>query len=242
MEVMKTTRIAIAVVLVFAVAALAGVGRPEAAKSASDDSQAGITVTGTGEVRQTPNRASLTFGVQTEGQTAAAAQAENSATMGRLIAALKAAGVDKKDLKTESFDVSPRYDVDKVPEQRGYSANSMLTVGNQPLDRASRLGDIAVAAGADTVSGPSLSVADTKAEYRRALERAFEDARAKAEALAAAAGVSVGKVTAIAESSQPSVMPMYAAAELRVSDAKTPIEPGSEQVTAVVTVTFALGG
>lgn len=239
---MKIIRIAIAAVLVLAVAALAGVGRPEAAESASESPQGGITVTGTGEVRQTPDRASLTFGVQTEGQTASAAQAENSAAMGRLIAALKAAGVDRKDLKTESFDVSPRYDVDKVPERRGYSANSMLTASNQPLDRASRLSNIGVAAGADTVSGPSLSVEDIKAEYRRALERAFEDARAKAEALAAAAGVSLGKVTAIAEGSQPTVMPMYASADRMTLEAKTPIEPGSEQVTAVVTVTFALGG
>jgi uncharacterized protein YggE len=237
---MKTIRIAIAALLVLAVGALAGVGRPEAAESASDNPQAGITVTGTGEVRQTPNRASLSFGVQTEGQTAAAALADNSAATRRLIEALKAAGVDKKDLKTEHLDVSPRFDVDKVGQNRGYQANSMLTVSNQPLDRASRLSDIAVDAGADTVSGPSLSVADTKAEYRRALERAFEDAREKAEALAGAAGTSVGKVTAIAEGSQP--QPFYATAELRASDAKTPIEPGSEQITAVVTVTFALGG
>lgn len=236
---MKTIRIAIAALLVLAVAALAGVGRPEAADSANDVPQAGITVTGTGEVRQTPDRASLTFGVQTEGESAKAALAANSADMRRLIAALKAAGVDAKDLKTEHLDVSPRYDVDKVPESRGYSANSMLTVSDQPLDRASRLGDIAVGAGADTVSGPSLGLGDRKAEYRKALKRAFEDARANADALASAAGVSLGKVTAIAEGSQP--QPYFATAE-RTLDAKAPIEPGSEQVTAVVTVTFALGG
>jgi uncharacterized protein len=238
---MKTIRIAIAALLVLAIAALAGVGRPEAADSASDDPQAGITVTGTGEVRQTPDRASLTFGVQTEGETGAKALAANSAASRRLIAALKKAGVAAKDLKTEQLDVSPRYDPDKVDQTRGYSASSMVSVSDQPLDRASRLGDIAVNAGADTVSGPSLSVGDRDAEYRRALERAFEDARAKAEALAAAAGVSLGKVTAIAEGSQPSVMPLYATAE-RAVDAKMPIEPGSEQITAVVTVTFALGG
>jgi uncharacterized protein YggE len=239
---MKTIRIAIAVLLVLAVAALAGVGRPEAAESASEDPETGITVTGTGEVRQTPDRASLTFGLQTEGATSAKALADNSAATRRLIDALKAAGVSAKDLKTEHMDVSPRWDVDKVPEPRGYSASSSVTVSDQPLERASRLGDIAVNAGADTVSGPSLSVADRDAEYRRALERAFQDAREKAETLAAAAGVSVGKVTAIAEGSQPSYMPMYAAADRMRLEAKTPIEPGSEQVTAVVTVTFSLGG
>jgi uncharacterized protein YggE len=94
-----------------------------------------------------------------------------------------------------------------------------------------------VKAGADTVSGPSLSVANRDEAYRAALKDAFADARAKAETLAAAAGVSLGEVTAIVEGSQPHVL--YATAE-RTLDAQTPIEPGSEEITAVVTVTFSL--
>jgi uncharacterized protein len=239
---MKTIGIAIAALLVLAIGALAGVGRPEAAGGANDDLQPGITVTGTGEVRRTPDRASLTFGIQTEAATSAKALADTSVATRRLIAALKAAGVATKDLKTEHLDVSPRYDPDKIDEARGYTASSTVTVSDQPLELASRIGDIAVNAGADTVSGPSLSVADRDADYRQALERAFEAARKKAETLAAAAGASVGEVTAIAEGSQPGYVPMHAAAERAVLDAKLPIEPGSEQITAVVSVTFALGG
>jgi uncharacterized protein len=239
---MKTIRIAIAVLLVLAVAALAGVGRPEAAESASDDPRAGITVTGSGESRRIPDRAQIMFGVQTHGATADATQTAHAAEVKRLIAALKAAGVAAKDLKTEHFDVSPRYDVDKVDKPEGYQANSSVTVTDQPLDRASQLSDVGVKAGADSVSGPGLSTADPDAGYDKALERAFADARAKAEVLAKAADVSVGEVTSIVEGSQPSYMPMYATAELRAKDAQMPIEPGSEQVTAVVTVTFALGG
>jgi uncharacterized protein len=237
---MKVVKIALAALLVLAVAALAGVGLPEPAGGASDDTRDGITVTGTAEVRATPDRADLSFGVQTEGATAARALAANSAATARLIDALKDAGVDSKDLKTEHLDVSPQYDSEKVPEARGYSASSMLSVRNQPIDRAARLADIGVGAGADTVSGPSLSVADRDAQYRRALESAFEDARAKAETLAAAAGVSLGEVSAIVEGAQYDG-PVWAM-EARSADAKTPIEPGSEQVAASVTVTFALGG
>jgi hypothetical protein len=237
---MKVLKIALAALLVLAVAALAGVGLPEPAGGASDDAREGITVTGTGEVRATPDRADLSFGVQTEGTTAAEALAANSSATRRLIDALKEAGVDGKDLKTEHLDVSPRYDVDKVGEQRSYSANSMVSVGNQPLDRAARLADVGVGAGADNVSGPSLSVADRDGQYRRALERAFEDARDKAEVLAASAGVSLGKVTAIVESDQHGG-PVWAM-ESRAANAKTSIEPGSEQVAATVTVTFALSG
>lgn len=239
---MKTIRIAIAALLVLAVAALAGVGRPEAAESAAENPQAGITVTGTGESRRTPDRAQLMFGVQTQGARAETTQAAHAAEVKRLIAALKAAGIAAKDIKTERFDVSPRYDVDKVDKPEGYQANSSVTVTDQPLDRASQLSDVGVKAGADSVSGPGLSSADPDAGYDKALERAFADAHAKAEVLAKAAGVSLGEVTSIVEGSQPSYMPMYATAELRAKDAQMPIEPGSEQITAVVTVTFALSG
>lgn len=239
---MKTIQIAIAALLVLAVAALVGVGRPEAAKSASDDPRAGITVTGNGKASRTPDRAGLTFGVQTHGATAASTQAAHAAKVKRLIAALKDADVADKDVKTDQFDVSPRYDVDKVPKPNGYAAYSSVSVSNQLLDRASRLSEVGVNAGADNVSGPNLSSADPNAGYDRALKRAVADARGKAEVLAEAAGVSLGPVTAIVEGSQPSHMPMYGAAELRTRDAQMPIEPGSDQVTAVVTVTFALSG
>lgn len=236
---MKIIKITIAALLVLAVAALAGVGRPEAAGGASEDAKEGITVTGSGDVNTTPDRADLSFSVQSEGATAAQALAANSADSQRLIDALKEAGVQAKDLKTEHLDVSPRYDVEKDMESRGYSASSSVSVRSQPLDRAARLSDVAVRAGADSASGPSLSVADRDAQYRRALERAFDDARAKAQILAAAAGISLGEVTAIVEGGQPRDFPIYATAE-RALDAKTPIEPGSEEITASVTVTFAI--
>lgn len=236
---MKILKVTVAALLVLGIAALAGVGRPESAGGAAPDTKPGITVTGTGEAQTTPDRASLTFGIQTRGATAAEVHATHAAQVKRLLTALKGAGVSAKDLKTEQFDVSPRYDPDKVDTPRGYSANSSVSVSNQPLDRASRLSEVGVAAGADSVSGPGLSVADPDAGYHRALESAVADAREKAKVLADAASVSLGEVTAIVEGSQPEV---YYARELRAPDAKMPIEPGSEQVTATVTVTFAVGG
>jgi uncharacterized protein len=235
---MKILKITLAALLVLAAAALAGVGRPEVAGGASEDTRHGITVTGTGELRATPDRATLTFSVQNDAATSEQALDANAADVRRLIEALKDAGVAPKDLKTEHFDVSPRYDVDKGDRARGYSANSSLTVSNQPLGRAERLSSVAVAAGADSVSGPSLSVGDSDARYRRALERAFEDARTKAITLAEAAGVSLGEVTAIAEGGQLEG-PVWAMSD-RAALAKAPIEPGSELVSAVVTVTFSI--
>jgi uncharacterized protein YggE len=236
---MKVIKITAAALLVLAAAALAGVGVPESAGGASGDPAQGITVTGEGKAEATPDRATMSFGVQSEGASAHDALEKNKAVVGQLIAALKAAGVEAKDLKTEHFDVSPRWDVDKAQEQRGHQASASVTVTNQPLDRARRLSDVGVRAGADTVSGPGLSVADPKGDYRAALKRAFADAREKAEVLASAAGVSLGEVTAIVEGGGAHPQPYYATAE-RALDAKMPIEPGTEEIAAVVTVTFAI--
>lgn len=237
---MKIIKITIAALLLFAVAALVGVGRPEPAGGASDDPREGITVTGVGEVRSTPDRADLSFGVHAEGSTAAAALSANNAKLRRLIAALEEAGVDPKHLKSEYLSVSPRYD-DSKGTPSGYSADASLTVTEQSLERASRLIDLGVSAGADSVSGPSLSIADRDAQYRRALERAFADARTKAYALAGAAGVSLGDVTAIVEGAQYDGPVMELAARTATAP-KTPIEPGTEHISASVTVTFAISG
>ena len=237
---MKILKITAAALLVLAVAALAGVGVPETAGGASGDPADGITVTGEGKAQVTPDRTGMSFGVQSEGTTAEQALAANSAAVKSLVAALKAAGVAAKDLKTEHFDVSPRWDADKVTEQRGYQANASVTVSDQPLERASRLGEIGVKAGADTVSGPGLTVADPKGAYQGALKRAFADARAKAEVLASAAGVSLGEVTAIVEGGQGQPPQPWIASETRAMDAKMPIEAGSQEIPATVTVTFAI--
>jgi uncharacterized protein len=236
---MKIIQITGAALLVLAVGALAGVGRLEAAGGASDDAQEGITVTGTGELRSTPNRANLSFSVHAEGSTAAGALAAGNAKLRRLIDALKGAGVDQEQLKTEYLGVNPRYDGGKTPSN-GYTADASVSVTGQSLERASRLVDLGMSAGADSVSGPSLSIADRDAQYRRALERAFDDARAKAEALAAAAGVSLGEVTAVVEGAQYGGPVLEMAAARAALEAKTPIEPGSEKIAASVTVTFAI--
>lgn len=233
---MKIIKITIAAGLVLAAAAIAGIGRPEPAGGAGEGARSGITVTGTGEVRSVPDRADLTFSVHSDGTTAAAALAANSADLRRLTAALKGAGVESSDLRTEHLGVSPRYDDGDVGTN-GYSADAYLNVTDQGLERAGRLIDVGVSAGADSVSGPALSIEDREAQYRQALKLAVDDARAKAETLAAAAGVSLGRVTAMVEGAHyggPVV------AERAALDAKTPIEPGTEEITAVVTVTFAI--
>lgn len=238
MEGMKIIQIALAALLVLAVAALVGVGRPEAAGGASDEPRDGITVTGTGRVSAAPNEAQFSLGVTTKGQTARAALAANSAQMRQLIAALKAAGVAERDIRTQVVSVGANYE----PEggENGYSAHNSVSVRVTDLSRAGTILDVASRAGANEVSGPSLSRSNRESLEAKALEDAVANARARAKTLADAAGVSLGDVTAIAESGQPEGGPFYAMAE-RATDAKAPIEPGREEITASVTVTFAIG-
>lgn len=235
---MKTFHIAIAALLVFGAAALAGVGRPESAGGASDEPKDGITVTGTGHVSAVPDEAEFSLGVTTKGQTAGEALAANSVGMRELIEALEAAGVAERDMKTQDVWVGASYETDG--KEGGYSARNSLSVRITDLDRAGAILDAASRAGANEVYGPGLSRSDREGLEARALKDAVANARKRAETLADAAGVSVGDVTAISEQSQPDG-PVWAMAERAAADSKVPIEPGREEITASVTVTFAIG-
>jgi uncharacterized protein len=229
---MKPIRIAALVVVGAAVVALAGVGRPDLAGGASEPS-GGITVTGTGAVQTTPDQAEFTLGVQSEGPTAREALAANSERMRRVLAALFAAGVAKGDVQTQSVSVSKSY------QGNGYSAGNSVSVTIRVLAKAGSILDAASNAGANDVYGPTLSRSDEAGQQAKALRAAVDNARAKARVLAEAAGVQLGRVTAITESgNEPE--PYYAVA-LAKRSADAPIEPGRQQVQAMVRVTFAIG-
>ena len=235
---MKTIHIAIAALLVLGVGALAGIGRPEAAGGASDEPGHGITVTGTGHVSAVPNEAEFSLGVTTKGRTAGEALAANSVQMRALIGALKTAGLAERDIKTQDVSVGAAYD--NSGQAGGFSAHNSVAVRIRDLSRAGAILDAAARAGASDVYGPNLRRSDREGLEAQALKDAVANARARAETLAEAAGVSLGEVTAISEESQADG-PVWAMAERAATDTKVPIEPGREEITAVVTVTFAIG-
>lgn len=235
---MRFARFALVAGLLLGVAAFAGVGIPESAHSQSapeEEDARSITVNGTGVVRTVPDRASFWFGVQTEGRTAAAAMAANDAEMRRVVAALRSAGVAAADIQTQNVSLSPRM-TETGTEIVGYTATNNVTAQIRDLDRAGAVIDAAVNAGANQVSGPSLFRADQTAQYRQALRAAYADARAKAQSLAETMDVSLGRVINATEAS--SSVPLPAAG--RDSAASVTIEPGTQDVQAMVTVTFAI--
>ena len=224
----------IAIPLVLAVA-LAAATLPGPAASA-DPEPAGITVQGTASIESVPDRAGLSFGVESQGDTARAALAANATEMRKVIAALKAAGAT--DVQTQSVSLSPRYNDRSEPQ--GFSASNSVSATVKQIARAGAVIDAAVAAGANQVYGPSLSPGDQTELYRKALERAVANARENAKVLAGAAGLSLGRVTAIVEGGgAPQPLP-YAANKSMALDSATPIEPGTQQTAATVTVTFSV--
>ena len=222
----------VAVALV-AVAALAGVGRPEAARgdTAAPDS---VTTTGHGVVTVVPDEATVSAGVHTQAQSASDALSANAKLMNQVVAALKSAG--GSDLQTQQVSLYPQ--TNDQGQVTAYVADNSVSA-KAKIAEAGALIDAAVGAGANTVNGPSLDVSDRDARYRDALGKAVDDARAKAEALAKAGGFGVGVVSSVTEQSAnaPGPVPMVDAA---AKTASTPIEPGTQDVTADVVVTFRI--
>ena len=234
---MKLSRLVTLTVLAIAVVALAGAARPEPASGlAAQLREKGITVNGTGVVRAVPDRADLWFGVESQGRTATAALAANGVEMRRVIAALRGAGIAAADLQTQQVSLSPRYSNDGG-DIIGYSAQNAVSARIRDLDLVGAAIDAAVGAGANQVSGPSLSRSDQTELYRSALRASVADARAKAQTIATAAGVALGSVVTVTETGG---APMPVAEKGAATADSTPIEPGTQEIQASVTVTFAV--
>jgi uncharacterized protein YggE len=199
----------------------------------------GITVVGTGTARAVPDVADWSFGVQSDAETASAALNTASAATRRIIRALRDAGIAKEDLRTEQVSLYPRT-TDDGRAVIGYSASSTVHATVRDLGKAGSIVDAAVEAGANQVYGPSLRVSDNRTQYRAAIEAALDDARARAQALAAKAGVTLGGPVAIVESGGGTPGPVYDRGLAEAGGADVPIEPGVDEIAATLTVTFAI--
>ena len=216
----------------------AGASAESLAAAGAAVSAGGITVVGTGTATVAPDTATWSFGVQTSAESAEAALAANSEAMDRVLAALRNAGIEGKDLQTEQVSVYPRTSDDGISIV-GYDASNTVRATIRNLDEAGAIVDAAVAAGANQVYGPSLTVSDTEAQYRAAVEAAFADARTRAEAIAGLAGVTLGAPVAIVEGGGGGAVPYYG--DVAVEAARdVAVEPGTQDVGASLTVTFAI--
>ena len=257
-----------------------GGGTERAALSASDylssgvfaqlsgAQQAGIWVTGQGTVSLEPDLAILTLGVEAGGATVLEASGKAAEAMAAVVAALKARGVQDKDIRTSYYNIQPKYtyrEVTRCPEPKpdapvleekgcytdreqvlsGYRATNQVSVKVRDLDSVGVVIDEVATAGGDytRINGISFTVEDDSAARVEAREKAVKDAVAKAEQLAELTGVKVGKLIYISESGGVYPKDVYRGGfeEYAVSSAPpTPISGGEMDVTANVQAVFGI--
>jgi hypothetical protein len=244
---MRSIAIGSGFVVVAALAAAVLIGPRPGVSATTGDLPRVISVSGEGEVKTRPDMATITTGVVTEGATAKDALAKNNGAMAAVINTLKNAGVSEDDIQTSDFSVSPKYppyqpNQTTAPRIVGYTVSNTVTARVKNLDKLGGILDALVQAGSNQISGISFGLNETKATMNEARKKAVADARAKAELYAGAAGVSVGKVVQISETSAVIPVPvMYKREAMAQSaDASVPIAVGQSTVVANVTVVFEI--
>lgn len=166
--------------------------------------QSGISVSGEGSIDLVPDLALLNVGVEAVAESVSQARDEAAQAMDAVIAAVKAHGLEDRDIQTRAFNIWPQYDYqDNRRILTGYTVSSSATVKIQDINNVGPLiDDVADAGGnATRIDGIQFTVEDPKPHMADLREAAFQDAMAKAEHLASLAGVELGPLTYVTESS-----------------------------------------
>jgi len=205
-----------------------------------------ITVSGEGIVNVVPDVANVSLGVENQESSPAQAQARNSAIMADVLSAIKALGVDESDIQTAWFNMSPVHDW-TGPERRvmGYMVSNNINVTVRDIDMVGTILAAAADAGANMGSNVSFGLLDNSPAYNEALALAVADATAKAQTIARALGVNLGRVAHVGEMGTTGIMPFptaRAGAAMAVAEAdfagRVPVQGGELAITARVHVTF----
>lgn len=197
-----------------------------------------IAVTGRGEVKVSPDRATIQVSVQTRATTAAGAAAENATKQQSVLGALRALGLGNDQLSTVNYNVYPeqRYDQGKEPVIVAYNVTNTILVDVRKLDQVGPVIDAALSHGANMITSLQFYASNTETARRAAIATAIEKARSDAEAAARAAHGSLGTLLEIniGAYSPPPPRPMMMARAAGVAQADTPINPGEETLSVEV--------
>jgi uncharacterized protein len=197
-----------------------------------------IAVTGRGEIKVSPDRATIQVSVQTRATTAAAAAAENATKQQSVLAALRALGLGNDQLSTINYNVYPeqRYEQGKEPVIVAYNVTNTILVDVRKLDQVGGVIDAALSHGANMITSLQFYASNTEAARRSAIATAIEKARADAEAAARAARGSLGTLLEIniGAYSPPPPRPMMMVRAAGIAQADTPINPGEETLAVEV--------
>lgn len=236
------------VVLMFT-AMLAGNGSLGTAAAQSETSSAenrgALNVTGSAVVTGSPDIAYITLGVETKDQSAETASQDNANRMAAVMAALKKMGLKDSDISTSGYNIySYQQQIDRtLPTEQMvtvYTVQNRINITTKQLDQVGKIIDAAVKAGANQVQGINFDIEDKQELQLLALENATKQAKIKADAMAKAAGVTLGGLTTIQEE-YATYAPMNEAMTLRAASFKaadTAITPGDVEISARVNAEF----
>jgi hypothetical protein len=229
---------------------LAAAGRTASAQAPVGPHQAPapqIVTNATEEVEITPDRALISFSVETRGKTAAEAGRGNAQIQAGVLDTLRKMGIAAAQLRTQGLNINPEYEYPqdgRRPTVVGYQARNSVQVEVRQLARAGMLIDAGLAKGATNVGGLRFFASNTEGARREALQKAVTRARADAEAIASAAGGALGGVLEIQAnpgSDGPigyDASPMMLMKEAR-ADAPTQVESGVLKVSVSIMARFA---
>jgi uncharacterized protein YggE len=197
-----------------------------------------------GETRQAPDMATITLGVQTDAPSAAEAMKANAARMTQVIASLKKAGIESKDIQTSGLNLNPQYVYQEnlPPRLTGYQATNQVTIIVRDLTRLGQVVDATVNAGASNVGGISFGIDDSDKAENAARVDAVRALQAKADLYARSLGYRVARLVTFSESGGYAPQPPIAMMAFRSKEAadSTPVEAGQLKVGIDVSATFEL--
>ena len=211
-----------------------------------------LSLTGTATTTIKPDRVTVSLGVETTNKTADAALAANSKIMNQVIDALKAVGVKDNETSTSSFSISPNYNYSQsstASRITGFTVSNSIQIQSTNINNTSKWIDTAIAAGANTVDRIDFALSDKKLEETKnsLIKQAMQDARAKADIVASAAGVKVVGIRSISlnevaiQPPPPSPIPLAKQSLAGAEQARpTPIISGQEEVTTNIGVIFLI--
>ncbi|MFG1296578.1 SIMPL domain-containing protein [Xanthobacter variabilis] len=204
---------------------------------------ASITVTGQAKVSAEPDSAIFSTGVVTSGKTAADAVSANSKAVTALIEAIKAAGVEARDIATSSFSLQPQYassnSAKEAPRVVGFEVRNSVRITVRDLATLGPLLDKMVEAGANQASGLAFTLSNRAKVEQDARVAAVKDAMEQAKVVADAAGLRLVRIVSIqpeADGSGPIMpTPMLMKAEARMA---VPVEAGEVEVRGRATIVY----
>jgi len=202
-----------------------------------------ISVTGEATVSVAPDQAQIDGGVTSDARTARGASDANNAAMGKVLLALKGAGIEEKDYQTSRLSLQPQFATPSKASERAqgilsFRASNRVTVKIRDVTKVANVIDVLVSAGANEIGGIHFTVTQASKVLDEAREKAIADARRKAEIYAKAAGVTLGEPISISEEGAP--VPVFRGKVAAPMAAGAPVAQGEEMLSVTVSVSWAI--